>query len=861
MFPESDFQLRMSLFFSYSKMNTEKLNIELDLLKAIAAIGEERVWNGTRYKKVSQGKWEVVPGQKVKKNPTNEDSKFGKDFSQFQNKPKEAIEFLFEKKFGQVKGAYEIKGLGKIDIVWGSKERGLSHIIKRHIIEQNDFDTVEELAIKIETTLKIGTIGKVYDDEKKIDINRNEVKIVLVKETVFDKDDDFRDKHWILTSYNQLKSQKDKIRKATSEDIAFENVGDRSDEVEIIHKSATETVRTNTPFSIPKDTSLILMDQQLDIEKAKKASEIGTEKVWGGKTYVKVANGWKLKGKGKGSGKEEDPTNKDPKQEEISGKKNSIPEAAKNASDKQLEAAIKDPKQKEEIKNVAKKELEERNGKSKEKEVSREEKKEFVKEHLKSSGLGDEQIKAVFSVFDIEEAYNNLQENLTSKEEEKSSEEKVEKRIEKLKEELTTHIDEKFKELSGFKKITQTYVKVDGETIVLNMKGDDKYKAKKGSFYMESEKNEPLQDFKKRVKEAYEKKDVKAKETPIEETPKKHVKGSKQEQIEEHKEKEIVQKKDIEEDRDIKDSFTKKTEEEIKTLISKEGEGYLTGQMKNLFVKSKSKIENAEKEKIEVKLNSLQNEIQKNKEIQKITKGYSDEESVDLKKIGKDFNGYDQNKPKQLAYNSFLIEKGQKPYLTPLLYSQYEKEKYNVYDQSELSKVDAVEKARELCYEDIYTASELKAVGYYTGSGYSEIREFVTREKEELGKYYSENKIKSFNSKIKNLSQFIDKSPMKENIVLSRRVDCYSSVETFAFFQSLKPGDSYVEKSFTSFSLSQQSQFGYFQITCLAKKEQKFASVEKYSDVGGESEFIGQKGQRYKVLEVGTNSIVIEVVD
>lgn len=710
-------------------MNTEKLNIELDLLKAIAAIGEERVWNGTRYKKVNQGKWIVVPGQKFNKNPTNEERKFGENYSQFENKPKDAIEFLFKKKSGQVKNVFNKEGLGEIDLIWGNEERGLSHIIKRHIIEQNDFDTVDELAVKIELSLKLGKVGQLYEKGNKVDIRRNEVKLVLVKEVVFDKEDNFKNKHWILTSYDQSKSQKDKIRKATSEDIAFENVGDRSDEVEIIHKSATETVRTNTPFSEEeidntypgysaqvknladvgsgkdryssfqlhlssetKDTSLILMDQQLDIEKAKKASEIGTEKVWGGKTYVKVANGWKLKGKEKGSGKEEDPTSKDPKQEERSGKKNSIPEAAKNASDKQLEAAIKDPKQKEEIKNIAKKELEERNGNSKEKEVSREEKKEFVKEHLKSSGLGDEQIKAVFSVFDIEEAYNNLQENIKLKEEEKSSEGKVEKRIEKLKEELTTHIDEKFKELSGFKKITQTYVKVDGETIVLNMKGDDKYKAKKGSFYMESEKNEPLQDFKKRVKEEFAKQQgggtVVEKETPIEEEPKKHVKGSKQEQIKEHKEKEkeIIQKKDNEEDRDTKDNFTKKTEEEIKTLISKEGEGYLSGEIKNLFVKNNSKIENDEKEKIETKLNSLQNEIQKNKEIQKIIDSYSNEEFLDLKKIGKDFNGDNENKSKQLAYNSFLIEKGQKPYLTPLLYNQYGKEKYNVYDQSELKK-------------------------------------------------------------------------------------------------------------------------------------------------------------------------------
>lgn len=40
-----------------------------------------------------------------------------------------------------------------------------------------------------------------------------------------------------------------------------------------------------------------------EIMKAKKASPVGTEKTWGGKVYIKTANGWKPKGKGKSSKK------------------------------------------------------------------------------------------------------------------------------------------------------------------------------------------------------------------------------------------------------------------------------------------------------------------------------------------------------------------------------------------------------------------------------------------------------------------------------------------------------------------------------------------------------------------------------
>ena len=42
-----------------------------------------------------------------------------------------------------------------------------------------------------------------------------------------------------------------------------------------------------------------------EITKAKKASPVGTEKTWGGKVYIKTANGWKPKGKGKSSKKDE----------------------------------------------------------------------------------------------------------------------------------------------------------------------------------------------------------------------------------------------------------------------------------------------------------------------------------------------------------------------------------------------------------------------------------------------------------------------------------------------------------------------------------------------------------------------------
>ena len=59
--------------------------------------------------------------------------------------------------------------------------------------------------------------------------------------------------------------------------------------------------------------------------------------------------------------------------------------------------------------------------------------------------------------------------------------------------------------MNGFKKITQTYVKQDRKTIVIKMKGDNQYKASSPGFKLESKPYESLVDFKKRIKEEFNK--------------------------------------------------------------------------------------------------------------------------------------------------------------------------------------------------------------------------------------------------------------------------------------------------------------------------------------------------------------------
>lgn len=245
---------------------------------------------------------------------------------------------------------------------------------------------------------------------------------------------------------------------------------------------------------MPIELDMIDINSFNEIMKAKKASPVGTEKTWGGKVYIKTANGWKPKGKGKSSKKDEQP--------EVKTAKVDYSQHASKASDEQLQAAINDKDASPEVKQAAQKEIENRKGK-----VSDD---KSAKELGITSALQrilDAQEKGELDLDSsvLDKIKEKLAKNKEAKETKPIDEKTLDSKLDKLKQDISDSIDKKLNEMNGFKKITQTYVKVNGQTIVLNMKGEDKYKAKKGSFYMESKPNEPLNEFKKRVKEEFEK--------------------------------------------------------------------------------------------------------------------------------------------------------------------------------------------------------------------------------------------------------------------------------------------------------------------------------------------------------------------
>lgn len=679
---------------------------------------------------------------------------------------------------------------------------------------------------------------------------------------------------------NELNIIKDKLRKAVSEETALEKEVIDSHSLSIQRKKDAPLVAYSSPsFSLPKDTTNTNdMQQFMDeiIEKSKKGAPIGTERTYSnGKTYVKTENGWKPKSGAKKTKKEDDQT------EKTSSKVNDVNSYASKASDEQLQAAINDKDASPEIKQAAQEELSKRNPK-KEDDGS-----DKIIDTLQK--LLDAQKKGELKLG--EEMLNQIKEKLKTLKQKKSesvTEETLNKKLDKLKEDISSKIDEKLDKLNGFKKITQTYVKVDGQTIVLNMKGEDRYKAKKGKFYMESEPKESLVEFKKRVKEAFENK--------LKESEKEGV--QKQEKVEEKINKPVKKMQvfnsagqlffgnttqaleggsDVEFTKDnvtFRLSSIDKGNDTIYTLKNQD-----TGEeisWENSLIRLKSKIneltkddssksttlhfENVEEFKDYVsKRNSAKGNLTED-QLDRFNKVFKELEqninSIEERNLGfirnniKDSNYrylldvYAKVNPSmKMAMNKELIKSGCLPIANGMLYSEYNGKDYRHFTEENESKL-FYKADRNRTNE-----TEKKALDFYKGEGYVGIREF------NLGK--SENSQFSQMSSI--ISSFIDKNPLEDNLVLNRRMDVNTISDINALNQWIgaNVGDVIEDKSFTSFSLRQLATFGDdLQVTLLAKKGDKISNINNPY----ETEYLAQKNSKYKVIAKGTNSIVVEIV-
>lgn len=219
----------------------------------------------------------------------------------------------------------------------------------------------------------------------------------------------------------------------------------------------------------------------------------------------------------------------------------------------------------------------------------------------------------------------------------------------------------------------------------------------------------------------------------------------------------------------------------------------------------------------------------------------------------------------QLQANAALIARGSLPVMCPFLFTNYGGESYDCYDQYFMTPEDAVKKYKKNFVpddEELSDDEEDAMIGYSDGWD-RHIRAFNTMPEKDFGVYKKERglvpwELDKIKDHTKALESYLKKNRLEGNMILSRRMRFKSEEENP--FLKMKKGDTFTDKSFGSFSLQQQTGFGNsMQITLLAKKGQQVNAIRGlYPE---EMEFLTQKNTKFRVLEVGTRSIAVEIVD
>ncbi|GHR31412.1 hypothetical protein VN1251_13220 [Helicobacter pylori] len=139
-----------------------------------------------------------VKGQKLET-----PSEWGHNYSEFKGDGLGAINKLLETKKGFVAGAFYKEGLGDIDLVWGNKDYGLEHILKRRESDAIDKGMSKEEAKKYALEI-INNIPNIISDGKLSKDDLGRLKIEFKNQRVGLNDSwkgETLNNRWVITSY------------------------------------------------------------------------------------------------------------------------------------------------------------------------------------------------------------------------------------------------------------------------------------------------------------------------------------------------------------------------------------------------------------------------------------------------------------------------------------------------------------------------------------------------------------------------------------------------------------------------------------------------------------------------------------
>ncbi len=193
---------RLSSYSGATENNTKKpLTSQEDLLKTQENLNET-TQEATKLSPLEQANAEKLLKLQHAITPLKE---FGTNYPEFALKPKEALEKLLQEKNGQVAGAAFRDDLGGIDFVWGNKDYGLEHILKRRekqykklgLTKEQAKERTNELLKEIPNILQKGF--KEEDRPGYAVITLNNSKVILSK---FKGDNELKN-HYMITSFER----------------------------------------------------------------------------------------------------------------------------------------------------------------------------------------------------------------------------------------------------------------------------------------------------------------------------------------------------------------------------------------------------------------------------------------------------------------------------------------------------------------------------------------------------------------------------------------------------------------------------------------------------------------------------------
>ena len=141
-------------------------------------------------------------------------NRFGDIYQWGKGKVLEAVDFLRNAQSGYLKGVFSRPDIGEIDLAWGSEKGGLKHIILNHIVDYNDFDSVDEAVNVIEDVINNGTLTK-QGTNLSLDYGKYRVSLAQSEEGT-----------WVLTSFDRNRKKEEKRRGNPDTTIGDQSITD-----------------------------------------------------------------------------------------------------------------------------------------------------------------------------------------------------------------------------------------------------------------------------------------------------------------------------------------------------------------------------------------------------------------------------------------------------------------------------------------------------------------------------------------------------------------------------------------------------------------------------------------------------------